>query len=150
MPSRYCMKLWIGAETQAEVTESFRSIRTEMERAINNEIESFNTDIGVDGWDCLVILREDCHLPEVIKYSLAKREMDFRLLMDYQAFVKATPKGRQQLLFALLLRSLSLLKHKSTRIAEVDELTARVRAIGTKKGWLEATKEKPLKGSKAK
>jgi hypothetical protein len=134
------MKLWIGAETQAEVTETFRSVRTEMERVLNSEIESFSGDIGVDGWDCLVILREDCHLPEVIKYSLAKREMDFRLLMDYQAFVKATPAERQRLLFALLLRSLSLLKHKSTRIAEVDELTARVRAVGSKKGWLEATK----------
>lgn len=136
------MKLWIGAETQAEVTDSFRSIRTEMEGVLNREIESFSGDIGVDGWDCMVILREDCHLPEVIKYSKARRDMDFRLQMDYQAFVKSPHKGRRQLLFALLLRSLSLLKHKSGQIAEVDELTARVRAVGSQRGWLEDPKKR--------
>jgi hypothetical protein len=130
------MKLWIGAETQAEVTESFRSIRTEVERAVNAAIASFKSDIGVDSWDCVVILREDVHLPEVIKFSKARRDMDFRLQLDYQTFFKSDELGRKQLLFALLLRSLMLLKHKTGLAAEFDQLTALVRAVGERHGWM--------------
>ncbi len=130
------MNLWIGAETQAEVSDSFRSIRSEVERAINAAIDSHKSDIGVDSWDCVVILREDVHLPEVIKVSKARRDMDFRLQLDYQAFIKADELGRKQLLFALLLRSLTLLKHKTGLAAEFDELTALVRAVGERHKWL--------------
>lgn len=70
---------------------------------------------------------------ERIMYSVKKRNMDFRLKIDPVAFNITDDLGRQKLIFAMLLRSLDLLKEKFQKArpklsAEVYDELERMRA----------------------
>ena len=71
------MKLWIGAETQEDVIDRFRVVRKELELTINKKIEDKTYDIEIEGWDVIVILRDDFDFKEIFKLSKKRRTMDF-------------------------------------------------------------------------
>lgn len=125
------MKLWIGAETQADIVDEFRPIRNEIERRINTEIESVKDDIGVDGWKCIVVLRDDDNFEEIVKLFPKRRSMDFRLRIDYQSFRRAPNSERKRLLIQLLLRSLALLKDRGCNSEGIDKLVLCLNRIDT-------------------
>lgn len=129
------MKLWIGAESQADIIDAFRLVRSEVENEINLAIRDVSYDIGVDEWNCIVILRDDSNFTEKIQLSKAKRDMDFRLRLDYTQFAEATQTCRKILLLKLLLRSLSLLKDKGQNASEIERLADDVMSVGERKGW---------------
>jgi hypothetical protein len=43
------MKLWIGAETQADIVDDFRVIRKEIESGVNYAINGKTYDIEIEG-----------------------------------------------------------------------------------------------------
>ena len=130
------MKLWIGAETQADVFDLFRAVRSDVQKDINSAIELRTYEIGVESWDCIVILRSDNDFKEIFKFSKARRDMDFRLQLDYEKFVAADDRERRRLLFELLLRSLSMLKSKGGNEKEIERLMNNVRGVGESQGWI--------------
>jgi hypothetical protein len=120
------MKLWIGAETQADIINVFRPIRNEVEAAINATIASDTYDIGVQSWDVVVVLRDDCEFKELTRYSKKNGGMDFRLRLEYSAFLHGSVKQRRDLLFALLVDSLERLSEKTGRRDDTDRLIGAV------------------------
>ena len=130
------MKIWISAETQAEVGEKLRLARVKIKNAVNQKIESKNYEIPLDGCDLIIVLREDNKMNEVIKYSSKKREMDFRLKIDYSKFLEANEIEAEKLHFEALLRSLNILKEKWIKESGLDELILDVKEIGKENNWL--------------
>lgn len=130
------MKLWIGTETQSDVVELFLPIRLDVQNKINAVINNYSYDIGSDDWDCIVILQDVDTFNERIRFSKAKRDMDFRLHMDYAEFLKGDEETRKRQLLKLLLRSLQLLKEKGGNSAAIDDLISEVIVTGKDNSWL--------------
>lgn len=129
------MKLWISGEICAEVADSFRDAMNTVEDAINKAITGKNYAINLNSWDCIAIVRDDNDFKEISKYSPKKKEMDFRLKIDFNKFRTVTNVGRETLIFEMLERSLVLLKEKEVGV-EIDRLAADVRVVAAQRGWL--------------
>lgn len=129
------MKLWIGGEIQAEVADSFRMARLSVEKTINENLENKNYDILLTDWDCIAILRDDDDFAERTTYSKKKKDMDFRLKIDYSAFTKSDSKQQESLIFQMLQRSISILKQKEVGFG-IDQLIADVSDIGKTRDWI--------------
>lgn len=132
------MELWIGGEISAEVADSFRAARGPVEKVINESISKKNYSIDLNSWDCIAILRNDGAMKEIVKYSPKKKEMDFRLRINFDKFLSASDSERKVLIFAMLDRSLVLLKDKGVDGEGLDILIADVRSIGSAHGWFES------------
>ena len=131
------MKLWVSSETQANVSDALRILRNEIAEAINEVITERDYDIGVNGWDVIIILQSgNDSLSERIKFHKAKRDMDFRLALDFDKFVTTGKTGRLQMIFSLLIRSLDVLKKVGGNVEEIDRLIADVKEVGRTHAWL--------------
>ena len=127
---RFCcarMKLWIGAELDADVADAFREVRNRVEKAVNAVIASKDFELPLNGWDCIAIVRGDDSFAERVRYSPRTREMDFRLRIDHSAFSTATPRERKSMLFSMLRRSLALLPKKLPSAKRLHELESDLR-----------------------
>lgn len=129
------MKLWIGAEISAEIADAFRKARGSVEAAINKVISEKDYGIKLNSWDCIVILRNDNAMKEILKYSPKNKEMDFRLRIHFDKFNSASSVEREALIFEMLERSLVLLKDKGVDDDGLTLLKADVRAVGLTQGW---------------
>lgn len=116
------MKLWIGGEVEAELADVFRMARNSVEKKINNIIERQRYEVPFKSWDCIAIIRNDEDFAEVHKFSRKKRDMDFRLKIDFRLFKEGDESTREQLLFQMLLRSLALLSEKGVHEPDLDRL----------------------------
>lgn len=125
------MKVWIGAETQADAADSFRIVRNLVETSINTALVSKSYDIGVDAWDVIVVLRNDDVLDEICNYSAKKKEMDFRLKLDFRKFINGDLGARTATLFDLLCRSLDILGQKTEKTEGIKSLVDDVKLIAT-------------------
>lgn len=125
----------MGAETQSDAAELLRIVRNDVQDTINSSIENEIYDIGVDGWDCIVILMDDGDFGERVKFSKAKRDMDFRLRVSYRAFMEGDESARRALLLRMLFRSLELLEAKGGNSTNIDRLKARIQSVCMDKGW---------------
>jgi hypothetical protein len=123
------MKLWIGAEMDADVADSFRIARNRVEAAINLVILPKSYDLPVTGWDCIAIIRADATFPERVRYSQKSREMDFRLRIDHARFKAASSDEQELMLFTMLRRSLELLAKRLPSTLKLDELYADLNAV---------------------
>lgn len=130
------MKLWISSETQSDVFELFRVASIKVEDCINDIISGNDYKLALDGWDCIAILRDDSDFEEVVKYSPKKKDMDFRLIVDYQTFKNGTDLEREKAVFEMLLRSLSLLEEKGVTGDGMEQLKSDVNSVGVNEGWL--------------
>jgi hypothetical protein len=116
------MKLWIGGEIEADVADTFRVTRNAVERAVNRVIESKDYSLQLKKWSCIAIVRADTLMPERLRYSPKRQEMDFRLALDHGRFLSGTDSERRAMLFAMLRRSLSLLETKLPTRGGLDNL----------------------------
>jgi hypothetical protein len=122
------MKLWIGAEMDADVADSFREARNRVEVAINRVTLPKSYDLPVTDWDCIAIVRADENFPERVCYSQKNREMDFRLRIDHAGFKAASLHDQELMLFTMLRRSLELLAKRLPTTLKLDELYADLKA----------------------
>jgi hypothetical protein len=130
------MKLWVGAEIQADVADYFRNARITVERAINNSLNQKEYAINLNSWDCIAVIRDDSDFEDIIKYSPKKQEMDFRLKIDYQEFKMGSDQNREKLIFSMLQKSLELLREKGVSGEEMGRFMADVKQIGSENHWL--------------
>jgi hypothetical protein len=130
------VKVWIGAELEADVADSFREARSKVEKTINATLEGKQYDIALNSWDCIAIIRDDKNFPEITKYSPKKREMDFRLKIDYKAFKEGNQLDREKLIFGMLRNSLSIIKANGVFGDGLDNLIADVDFIGKTNNWI--------------
>ena len=129
------MELWMSAEIEAEVFDQNQAVRKEVEEAINARIGLRSYDLALDGWDIIVILRDDEHFDEITRYSARQRDMDFRLRLDYARFRDASHLDRCRMYVGLLTRSVELLRDKGLDLAGLARLEADVEVVARAKGW---------------
>ncbi|WP_426687240.1 Imm44 family immunity protein [Rhodanobacter ginsengiterrae] len=107
------MKLWIGAELEADVGDQFRNARKSVVDTINSYIDSRNYDLGVENWDCIAIVRDDDCFPEKFVLNKKSGDMDFRIRIDYLKFKHGDSYEQKRLIFQMLEKSLLVLGGKN-------------------------------------
>lgn len=117
------MNLWISGEIDSSVGNAFRETLPLVRSAVRQAISDVDYDIPLESWDCIAIIRNDDHFNEVTKYSKKKRDMDFRLRIDYKAFYEGDSRQRCKLFCDMLSRSLEKLKQLGVNGPEMDRLS---------------------------
>jgi hypothetical protein len=131
------MKFWLGAEIDKNVYEVFRLARKEVERTLNERLGSKIYDLALDSFDCISVMRGDTVFKERVLYSPKKRNMDFRLWMELDEFIKTDQIGRQAQIFAMLIRATDILKSKKgVSPVSVDELKTDMLEVGREMNWV--------------
>lgn len=144
------MNVWMSTETSYEVLSEeqetqLRLARICVENSLNTALEFISYEIPLNRWDCIIVMMGENDFDERIMYSVKKRNMDFRLKIDHVAFNSTDDLGRQKLIFAMLLRSLDLLKEKFQKARpklhikiyeELDRLRVDAMNIAKNEGWL--------------
>ena len=115
------MKVWMSSESSKEVLneEQLTQLnvpRNYVENLLNNKFEHKSYDIPLDSWDCITIMMGPKGFEERIMYSFKRKNMDFRLKINYMDFKSTDDLGRQKLIFEMMLRSLDLLKIKFEKV----------------------------------
>jgi len=115
------MKVWMSSESSKEVLNEeqltqLNVARNYVENLLNNKFEHKSYDIPLDSWDCITIMMGPKGFEERIMYSFKRKNMDFRLKINYMDFKSTDDLGRQKLIFEMMLRSLDLLKIKFEKV----------------------------------
>ena len=115
------MKVWMSSESSKEVLNEeqltqLNVARNYVENLLNNKFEHKSYDIPLDSWDCITIMMGPKGFEERIMYSFKRKNMDFRLKINYMDFKSTDDLGRQKLIFEMMLRSLELLKIKFEKV----------------------------------
>ncbi len=130
------VKLWIGAEIEADIADSFREARRVVETSINGAIVGNDYSLPFSDWDCIAIVRNDDVFGEITEYSPETEEMDFRLKLDYKTFKLSSKENREKMIYDMLARSLSILIGMNVSGAGFERLLSDVVAVGRAHGWL--------------
>lgn len=144
------MKFWMSIEGSKEVLSEkqitqLRLARNYVEETLKHELESKVYDIPLESWDCIIVMMGENGFDERIMYSVKRQSMDFRLKIDHIAFNTTDDLGRQKLIFAMLMRSLDLLKEKFQKARpkleakvydELERLRCDALEIAQDEGWV--------------
>ena len=117
------MKLWMSSEQMHECSDN-QKIQREIVPEVNQLIE--NCKLGnYKEWAVITIILNEKgpDYKEIIRRSLKNMELEFRLKIDYQAFIDADYDGKKRLVLELLLRSLDIMeKWKDIKLSEREEI----------------------------
>lgn len=144
------MKVWLSSESSKEVLNEdqlsqLRLARNYIETILKGELESKSYNIPLDSWDCVTVMMGENSFDERIIYSVKKRNMDFRLKINHVAFNTTDDLGRQKLIFAMLMRSLDLLKEKFKKVKpklsvevynELERMRADILKVAKTNNWV--------------
>jgi hypothetical protein len=131
------MKFWLGAEIDESAYEAFRLARKEVERTLNERLGSKSYDLALDSFDCISVMRGDTVFKERILYSPKRRNMDFRLWMELDEFIKTDQIGQQAQIFAMRIRAADILKSKKgVSSGTMEELKSDMLEIGREMNWV--------------
>lgn len=119
------MVLWMSAEQMEECRDANRSVRNEIEPRINELIKDCKLGDYREWAVITIILNENGpDYKEIVRRSIKNKELEFRLKIDYDAFMKADYNGKKKLVLEVLLRSLDLMEKwkKDIKREERDEI----------------------------
>ncbi len=118
------MKLWMSAEEMEECGEDNRVIRREIEPRINELIKDCILGDYREWAVITIILNENGpDYKEIVRRSLKNKELEFRLKIDYNEFMKSDTKQKKRLVLEVLLRSLDLMdKWKEIKVEEREKI----------------------------
>lgn len=104
------MKLWMSSEQMQECFENMQ-IQREIKPKINELIKHCTLgDYNVWNVITIVLNENGPNYKEIIRRSLKNRELEFRLKIDYDEFIKSNYEHKKKLVIELLLRSLDLME----------------------------------------
>ncbi|WP_067141278.1 Imm44 family immunity protein [Oceanivirga salmonicida] len=135
------MKLWMSSEYSVGIGDKLRLARNYVEKVINEKInkKKYMLEEYLEGWDCISIIMnmKNHEYIERTIYSKKKKDMDFRLQIDYEEFDNTDDLGRQRLIYEMLDRSLDiLLEKKKLPLDAIEELRADVKEVAKEQGWI--------------
>ncbi|QNL96619.1 Imm44 family immunity protein [Treponema sp. Marseille-Q4132] len=118
------MKLWMSAEEMEECGKENSIIRNEIEPRINELIKHCKLGNYVEWAVITIILNEKGpKYKEIIRRSLKNNELEFRLKIDYNEFMKSDYNHKKKLVLEVLLHSLDLMeKWKEIKLEEREEI----------------------------
>ena len=104
------MKLWMSSEQMHECFENMQ-IQREIKPRINELIKDCTLG-DYKEWAVITIILNDKgpNYKEIIRRSLKNKELEFRLKIDYDEFMKSDYNQRKKLVIELLIRSLDLME----------------------------------------
>src|SRR4030042_1145061 len=122
------MELWVSGEIQGDIGDRYRAARKLVKTAMNSCIKDRDYGEGLKKWYYIAIILdfEDEAYGEVAKYSKRKKEVEFRLKIDHDAFLSAHTAGQVRLVSQSLLRSLRMMPEIGVKDVDFDRLTADV------------------------
>jgi len=121
------MKLWMSSEAMQIVGSDLSRVSNFAETVINEKLVSINFQIdGVDEWAVIAMVLEDnpilSEYKEIQRFHRKGKVLEYRLRIDYQAFLNSDDLGKVQLFFDMLLRSVDLMATKKIPQAKIDIL----------------------------
>jgi Immunity protein 44 len=128
------MELWMGGEIQVDVGDAYREARNEVEAALK---DVFAGDYGPGLVELAFIGMIDptSFYPEVKKYSARKKEAEFRLYIDYDAFRSATGLKQRAMICDTVIRAVRLLPEVGATRIDCERLVADILSVAAQKGW---------------
>ena len=117
------MKLWMSSEQMHECEENI-DIINEIVPRINEVIKDCTLGNYVEWAVITIILNEKGpNYKEIIRRSLKNNELEFRLKIDYNEFMKSDYNHKKKLVLEVLLHSLDLMeKWKEIKLEEREEI----------------------------
>jgi len=108
------MKLWMTSETESSVADDLRLVRNSVEDDLGSYLFDKNYDLELGSLDCIIILRNDDVFEEITRYSPKKRDMDFRLSINFDTFVSSDFGKRKTLVLETIIRAIDILATKKS------------------------------------
>lgn len=130
------MKVWIGGEIIAEISDEYRIARNSVEKKMNSHLADKTYEMNLDSWDCIGIIRDDDNFSEVTRFSPKKKDMDYRLRIDLNEFKNNDFFGREKLIYKMLMRSLEMISTKKNIGAGIFDLKKDAEEIGVIYSWI--------------
>ncbi len=130
--------LWMSGEIQSDIADAYRSVRKDIEAAVNDALRPGDYGKGLDKWVVIAIIREEDHpdFDEIKKYRAKERKFESRLKVSHGAFKAADAMGRCKLIIEMLLRSVADMRKIGVRNIDYAQIEDDVRKLAAVKGWL--------------
>jgi hypothetical protein len=132
------MKFWISGEIHESISDDYLKAAGAVSDALNSALNNLQCDVPVDSWDVIgIVLPASVKgFAEVHKYEADKRDLEFRLRIDYGQFHKAKPKQKKELVLQMILRSIELFKGMTTPPIDITSFRDQVLEVGRQHGWI--------------
>ncbi|WP_071059047.1 Imm44 family immunity protein [Pelistega sp. MC2] len=121
------MRLWTSAEAEHTVGQEYSKIVRGIEKIVNSYIEDKQFSDAYKDWRWAYIamlegpIMKTMDLPEIVRRSIKRKVLEFRLKIDYQSFLDGDYNQRLKLIIDSLNRCLEHPKMKKTwKVAEGD------------------------------
>lgn len=136
------MKFYISAEVYKTVDRQLLSAQNPIEQKMKSSFKDKNYGKGVEYWGYISIVNppkfyDAGFLIEIKKYSKKKKEVEFRLRIDYDRMLKADEKEAFRLVCNSILRSVDIAENE-LKINDFDFQSFRtdLQTLFRKEGWI--------------
>jgi hypothetical protein len=120
-------RFWISGEIQGDVPDfAFINARKTIESVLNKCAEEKNYGEGLKEWAFIAIILKsgfDEYYPEIKKYRPKKKEVEFRLKISFEEFLKGDSKIQLKLFAESVLRSLDLMREMKIKDFDLEKFT---------------------------
>lgn len=137
------MKFWASGEVHGDIGDTTIRLQKIIEAKINDHIEDKEYGDGVTLWGFISIVMPSELLPEdffkeIKKYHKSKREVEFRLKIDYKELSNSDEIGKYRLICRSILRSVEIAKDEF-KLSNFDfnALEGDLKECFQKKGWID-------------
>lgn len=131
------MKLWMGAEVDADVYEMYRDARAAVEAEVNRLLEAHSGPPHVGKWAYVAIIRAEDH-PDYREFAkLHKRRgvVEFRLKVAHSEFKRASASRARGMLLESLVRSREMFRELGVEFSQAPD-SEDLTDLGSRLGWL--------------
>lgn len=119
------MKIWTSSETSSGLGKGPGSILLDIENSFNSELSDKNYGSGIIEFTYIAIIlgKEFDIYDEIKKFHKKKKELEFRLKVNYSDFRNASEEEKYNLLFLSIL--LAIDESKKFNISSYDQASLR-------------------------
>ena len=123
------IKFWISGEIQSDVGDCYREAQNTIEAVLNQYVEGKDYGEGLKLWTYIAIILKpgfDEYYPEIKRYRKKKREVEFRLKINYKKFLKGNAETHLKLMAESVLRSFDLMRDMNIKDCDLERLISDV------------------------
>ncbi len=120
------IRFWMSGEIQNDVGDCYRVARNTIEAVLNQHVEGKDYGEGLKEWAYIAIILKpgfDEYYLEIKRYRKKKREVEFRLKINYKKFLKGNSKTHLKMVAESVLRSFDLMRQMNIKDCDLERLT---------------------------
>lgn len=131
------MKLWMSAEIDADVYESYRLVRRQVEDAVNALLAASDYGGGVQEWAFIPMITtsQAPDYREVAQFSKKDRSVEFRLRIPHGEFSRASREEQRALVLESLIRSVLMMPQLGIEGLDARRLTSDLERLAADHNW---------------